>query len=56
MIRSINSQTIEWSTLAKAGNLLSCEISKYLLKVANGTAIFIPKAVSCFWRKLSSMN
>ena len=30
MIRSINSQTIEWSKLAKAGNLLSCERSKYL--------------------------
>ncbi len=30
MIRSIDSQTIEWSKLAKAGNLSSCEISKYL--------------------------
>ena len=30
MIRSINSQTIEWSKLAKAGNLSSFEISKYL--------------------------
>ena len=30
MLRSINSQTIEWSKLAKAGNLLSSEILKYL--------------------------
>ena len=30
MLRSINSLTIEWSKLAKAGNLLSSEISKYL--------------------------
>ena len=30
MLRSINSQTIEWSKLPKAGNTLSSEISKCL--------------------------